>query len=131
MSEINPITGLPIEDAQQTNVEEKKIGKKEIDSLRTKIAAVEFETARRQRSFSGRHPELGPMINCPVCQRRHRDNENCQIRYANKPGTPEGESNPMVAETKRVRLQANPFGWRMKIGRFVYFNTLKKYIKIA
>lgn len=26
----------------------------------------------KDRSFSGRHAELGKMINCPVCKRRHR-----------------------------------------------------------
>lgn len=29
----------------------------------------------KQRSFSGRHAELGKMINCPVCRRRHRRTE--------------------------------------------------------
>ena len=29
----------------------------------------------RGRSFSGRHPELGKMINCPHCGRRHRSVE--------------------------------------------------------
>src|SRR6202790_1112469 len=27
------------------------------------------------RSFSGRHPELGRMINCQFCNMRHRENE--------------------------------------------------------
>jgi hypothetical protein len=29
------------------------------------------------RSFSGRHPELGRMIKCQVCGRRHRDSQKC------------------------------------------------------
>jgi len=29
----------------------------------------------RARSFSGRNPELGRMINCPVCERRHRETQ--------------------------------------------------------
>ncbi len=28
------------------------------------------------RSFSERHPELGKMVNCPVCKTRHRINEH-------------------------------------------------------
>src|SRR5271157_5319494 len=30
------------------------------------------------RSFSARHPELGKMIKCQVCNRRHRDSIKCQ-----------------------------------------------------
>lgn len=29
----------------------------------------------RDRSFSGRHPELGRMVNCQFCGLRHRENE--------------------------------------------------------
>jgi hypothetical protein len=32
------------------------------------------------RSFSGRHPELGKMINCPVCGLRHRGMQ-CEPHY--------------------------------------------------
>lgn len=39
--------------------------------------------AIRNRSFSGRHPELGKMINCPHCDLRHRENERkCEQRFA-------------------------------------------------
>lgn len=34
----------------------------------------------RDRSFSGRHPELGRMINCYVCGRRHRGKQ-CEPHY--------------------------------------------------
>lgn len=34
------------------------------------------------RSFSGRNPELGKMINCVFCDRRHRSIENCVQRFA-------------------------------------------------
>ncbi len=30
----------------------------------------------RNRSFSGRHPDLGRMINCPFCGLRHREHDN-------------------------------------------------------
>ena len=40
------------------------------------IAAAEAATKEIQgRSFSGRHPELGKMINCQVCGERHRKEE--------------------------------------------------------
>jgi hypothetical protein len=37
------------------------------------INAVLFEIA--DRPFSGRHPELGKMVNCQFCDSRHRKNE--------------------------------------------------------
>ncbi len=124
-NELNPITGLPMEEVQETSTETEKIGKKEIQAIAARIAAEEFERERKQRSFSGRNPQLGPMIKCPVCTRRHRDNEQCLVNYA---VNADGEQ--QVAETKRFRLHANPFGWREKRGRFVWFNTLKKFIKL-
>lgn len=33
------------------------------------------------RSFSGRHPELGKMIKCQVCRLRHRDAIKCTQRF--------------------------------------------------
>jgi hypothetical protein len=39
--------------------------------------------AIRERSFSGRHPELGRMINCQFCDTRHRENERkCSQTFA-------------------------------------------------
>lgn len=38
-------------------------------------AATQVLTEIRERSFSGRHPELGKMISCQVCNTRHRQNE--------------------------------------------------------
>lgn len=37
--------------------------------------------AIEDRSFSGRHPELGKMIKCPVCRLRHRDAIKCGQRF--------------------------------------------------
>ena len=33
------------------------------------------------RSFAGRHPELGKMINCAICQLRHRDSQKCEQKF--------------------------------------------------
>jgi hypothetical protein len=93
-------------------------------------AILEYEKAFKQRSFSGRHPELGPMIKCVECGRRHRDNIKHDFKYANKPGTPEGESNPMIAQAKRIRVKGNPF-WPVRRGIMVWFNTLHKFVKLA
>lgn len=50
------------------------------------VAAAEKTLKQlRQRSFSERHPELGKMINCQVCQLRHRTGErNCQQTFAKR-----------------------------------------------
>jgi len=47
------------------------------------LKAVEsFHQSFKERSFSGRHKELGKMINCGVCGRRHRKSEVCEQRFA-------------------------------------------------
>jgi hypothetical protein len=35
----------------------------------------------KSRSFSGRNPELGKMIKCQVCQKRHRDSIKCEQKF--------------------------------------------------
>lgn len=45
-------------------------------------AVKEFEADFRERSFSGRHKDLGKMKNCQVCARRHREAEVCVQRFA-------------------------------------------------
>jgi hypothetical protein len=67
------------------------------------------------RTFSGRHPELGKMIKCQVCLLRHRESIVCKQVFAKRGGleliagqTPETES---VVDAKRIRLLlgAKPF----------------------
>lgn len=41
-----------------------------------------FFDSRKDKSFSERHPELGKMINCPVCGERHRSAHVCVPTYA-------------------------------------------------
>src|SRR5690349_5834443 len=36
----------------------------------------------RERTFSGRNPQLGKMINCAICDRRHREYPACKLIYA-------------------------------------------------
>jgi hypothetical protein len=46
-------------------------------------AAIEnFKKTFENRSFSGRHPELGKMIKCAVCGRRHRSSVVCEQKYS-------------------------------------------------
>jgi hypothetical protein len=44
----------------------------ERQALNTAVART--RAALRNRSFSGRNPQLGRMINCPICLQRHREN---------------------------------------------------------
>ena len=53
--------------------EEKTAIQKTVDSIREK---------QKEKSFSQRHPELGKMVNCPMCDRRHRTSEICLQRFA-------------------------------------------------
>jgi len=47
------------------------------------LKAVEsFQQSFRERSFSGRNPDLGKMINCGVCGWRHRSSVVCEQRFA-------------------------------------------------
>ncbi len=46
-----------------------------------KEAVAKALEAIKQKSFAERHPELGKMINCPVCLRRHRG-AVCAPKYA-------------------------------------------------
>lgn len=42
------------------------------------------------RSFSQRHPELGKMMNCRVCDTRHRASQVCHQRFVVELTPPEG-----------------------------------------
>jgi|HubBroStandDraft_2_1064218.scaffolds.fasta_scaffold18466_5 hypothetical protein len=84
------------------------------------IATERFKGALKERSFSGRNPELGPMIKCVRCGQRHRDNvKHDEIKY--KEGTTQSEGGRRVA---------NPVGWRAKPGKPVYIPQLKKVVTI-
>jgi hypothetical protein len=45
-------------------------------------AIADIREKQKDKSFSERHPELGKMINCPMCDRRHRTSEICLQRFA-------------------------------------------------
>lgn len=56
-------------------------------------AIAAFNEEHYNKTFAGRHPELGKMINCQVCSLRHRSSQPCEQKFA--VGThdprPEGE----------------------------------------
>ena len=45
------------------------------------VASVLALEELRRRSFSARHPELGKMVKCQVCNRRHRDSIKCEQKF--------------------------------------------------
>lgn len=73
-------------------------------------AVEQFDADYRDRSFAGRHPELGRMTKCDGCGRRHRSSIIHERKFATDiKGVP---CEPRVAETKRYRPRANRYGWR-------------------
>ena len=103
-----------------------------VDQDRLKESVERFGKEFRLRSFYGRHPEIGKMIKCALCGLRHRATQ-CHMteqKFANKPGTPEGESNPMIATGKNGRPIGNPF-WRARPGLFLWIKGLNKFVRIV
>lgn len=95
------------------------------------IAVDTFEKERKRRPFSGRNPQLGKMIKCVLCGRRHRETE-CHLKaqkFANKPGTPEGETDPITVDAPGHRI-ANPY-WRTHPGTMHFIPELKKFVRIV
>jgi hypothetical protein len=77
------------------------------------VDAIEkFRDDFKHRSFSQRHPELGKMLKCQICLRRHRSSQTCHQVFTT--GThdpaPEGEKKLlMAAETRKGVLGAARF----------------------
>lgn len=57
------------------------------------------------RSFSGRHPELGKMINCQVCHRRHRVVDVTYREHTDENGKKVVTLLPLVRDCKQVFKQ--------------------------
>jgi hypothetical protein len=107
------------EEMQLTDEQVEKIGAKAVSKLKVLIAAERFKKEFKQRSFSGRNPQLGPMIKCVQCGLRHRDNvQHEPTKYV------------AVAETKHMRGVRNPF-WRTHPGKFQWIKELKKFVRIT
>ena len=58
-----------------------KINTEELNRI---ILLDKFKQEFKNRSFSGRNVELGKMINCQVCQTRHRSSKTCQTVYVSE-----------------------------------------------
>jgi len=70
-----PLEQVPEVEAAAFNVSEEL--QKAIDATRNKL---------EDRSFSGRHPELGKMFKCQVCQKRHRAHIVCTQKFTHSIG---------------------------------------------
>jgi hypothetical protein len=90
------------------------------EKIRLIQAALEFEKSLKQRSFFGRHPEIGKMIKCVKCVRRHRefDEQSCGTFNLVK-----------EAEGQRAHPAGNPF-WRSHPGKYVWIRDLKQFVTI-
>lgn len=83
-----------------------KINILDINKQRLNKAVFEALEAIRNRSFSGRNPQLGKMINCHVCSTRHRSYPACIIKYAKGSRydmLPESEKKEMVIEPTTIK----------------------------
>jgi hypothetical protein len=91
-----------------------------------KKAVADAVESHRDKSFAGRNPQLGKMINCGICKARHRSHIKCEQVFAVKHYEQEfndetGEYDPEVpvfataAHTKRGVYGAQAFkGKRIK-----------------
>lgn len=58
-----------------------QINLQDTKTLNFNRAIAKTINAIRSRSFFGRNPQIGRMVNCAVCGRRHRDNLACKLIY--------------------------------------------------
>ena len=72
----------------------------DVSKQRVNEAVAKALQAIRNRSYAGRHPELGKMVNCPVCDRRHRGSI-CAPIYA--VGRYALEKKPLLASQETYR----------------------------
>jgi hypothetical protein len=91
------------------------------EMVELEIAKQKFEKALPERSFSGRNPELGPMIKCAQCGLRHRDNvKHDPIKYKKD-----------TTQSEHGRPVANAAGWRAKPGKLMWIKELKKFVTLT
>lgn len=91
------------------------------------FAVKNFEKEFKRRSFSGRNPELGKMIKCALCDRRHRETQ-CHMKEQIFSKRADGTFR--IAEGQRPHPTANPF-WRAHPGTFVYVPGVDKFVRIV
>ena len=102
-------------------------------------AAEQALSTIKDRSYSGRHPELGKMINCQFCGMRHRQNDTlrkCEQKFATetREGDPvQGELLPpegMATLTARQLIGAAAFAKRRQRPRNKPKNKIHYWLKV-
>lgn len=83
------------------------------------LAKERFEKSFRERSFSGRNPELGKMMKCPFCGMRDR------ASVIEKHNHKLAECSP-----HHYRPVGNPF-WRAKPGKMIWIPVLNKFMTLT
>ena len=63
------------EEIEKIELEIKPASQEAVDAASSALTNI------RNRSFSARHPELGKMVKCQVCNRRHRDSIKCEQKF--------------------------------------------------
>lgn len=79
-------------------------------------AAVEALSMIKDRSYAGRNPSLGKMINCQFCGMRHRQNDTvmkCEQKFITELTPPEG----LTTLTARQIFGAKAFNKRRRTDR--------------
>jgi len=71
-----------------------------------------YHAEREVKSFSQRHPELGRMVNCQVCNLRHRASRVCVPVYSTELGNL-NEQGVRVLSTKKQKFGAAAFKGRI------------------
>ena len=102
-------------------------------------AAEQALSTIKDRSYAGRNPELGKMINCQFCGMRHRQNDTlrkCEQKFAatNREGDPvQGELLPpegMTTLTARQLIGAAAFAKRRQRPRNKPKNKIHYWLRV-
>lgn len=92
-------------------------------------AAVQAIKEIHNRSFSGRNAELGKMIKCTACGRRHRESEIHKAKYIAVAGeTPETES---LIEERRIRLVVGAAAFKGKRKKPPLNKRANEYVQVV
>jgi hypothetical protein len=70
-------------------------------------AVKKFREEHAEKSFSQRHPELGKMLNCQFCSRRHRSSIDCQQVFTTVVNRGPSERTVIAREAPRTRRGVN------------------------
>ena len=99
-----------MEDQTEDRTEDQKIA--EAKQL-VADAIAKLKIGMADRTFSGRHPELGKMVKCQICLTRHRAAQVCRQRFVTELVPPDG----LTSLTKKQIHGAAAFAKKRRINR--------------